>query len=338
MFSVPTIKSTTVFLALACVLALTACARPEKPEGVDQEGFGRIGDRLQARGDIAGAVNFYQRSLQQNPRDVDTRLHLLTILENQGEKDTAKVGYEEGLKYDSDNLNLLRGYGKLLLRMGQADTARSVYQKLLSHDDSDLKALNGLGVALDMLGQHDEAQKYYLKALDQSSDDVATLSNLGHSYVLAGKISEAIKLLEPVALQPKASPALRQNLAEAYALSGMDVDAERVGLKDLSVKDVKRNAEIYKSKRVALALVPKLAVNLGSFPTEPVATAHLESVKKEYAAALEGLTLAVTPEISVSGGTPKFVLYAQGFKDKAARDALCVTFKKNGLPCAVAEK
>ncbi|MDX2027633.1 MAG: tetratricopeptide repeat protein [Alphaproteobacteria bacterium] len=318
--------------ALLLLGMLAACA-PEQPGNTTADGMSRIGDQLRARGDDAGAVDFYLRGLQRAPQDVQARKALGAILEKHGDNANAVEQYREGLKYAPDDADLLRSYGRVLIRLNQPAEARDAYAHALKSDSRDIKSLNGLGVSLDMLGQHDAAQKTYKEALDSKHDDLPTLNNLAHSYVLSGAYGEAIKLLEPHARNREATPALRQNLAEAYGMAGMEADAERMARMDLTSEQVKRNLAFYRKARARLTPGASLYADLGDFATQAIADANLEQIKTTYGKELEGLTLAVVPEIKSIGSTPRFVVRATGFAKSAQMRAFCDRLQKDKALC-----
>lgn len=318
---------------LAVIGLLAACDMPTRPDGIDIEGLTQIGDKLHAQGDDSEAVDFYQRALQRKPSDAHARAALAQIYETHGMLEDAAAQYREGLALDEDDADLLRGYGRVLLKQSHADEAKDEYEKALREDSDDTKALNGLGLALDMLGNHSAAQQSYRTALEDAPDDMTVLANLGHSYVLTGAYDEAIKLLEPYAMDKNATPTLRQNLAEAYGMSGMEADAERMGRMDLSAADVQYNLAYYRKQRAKLALVPSLYADLGSFATEDMAKGRAEAVNEAFAAETAGLVVSVAPQVKSIGGTPSFTVMAAGFAKPDKLRAFCEHLKKAGFAC-----
>ena len=327
-----------VCLAMAFTVGLAACGMPEKPEGVDVQGLTHLADQLRARGDDVGAADFYQRALQRKPEDTRARIALAEILEAHGDNLNAAGQYSEALRIDPDDGNLHRDLGRIFIKLGRAEDAKREYEHALKIDSSDVKALNGLGIALDYLGNHGAAQKAYKEALDDDGNDLTTINNLGHSYVLTGAYTDAIKLLEPHLKDKGATPAMRQNLAEAYGMEGMYADAERVGRIDLTPEQVKHNLDYYHARRDQLAVAPKLYADLGSFPTEVVAEAHVEHIKATFGKHLAGLTFTTTPEVKTIGGTPIFVVRMAGFTEAKKLRDMCDKFKKEKYTCVVHDK
>lgn len=331
----PVPKNSLVFQNLTCVLllALLGACVPAQPEGAGTEGLARIAEQLHARGDDAGAADFYTRAIQRTPADAGIRKSFGQILEAHGDNANADAQYREALQIRPGDADLLRAHGRVLIKLNQPAEARDVYQQALRADPEDVKALNGLGVSLDYLGSHDAAQKIYKEALDGKPGDLATLGNLAHSYVLSGGWDEAITLLEPHLKNQGATPALRQNLAEAYGMAGMDADAERVSRMDLSPAQVRHNLAWYRSHRSHLSRAAGLYADLGNFPTEAMATAHAEDVKARFAEETEGLVVTTAPIVKAADSTPSFVVHVTGFAKAARLHAFCDTLKKETIAC-----
>lgn len=323
-------------VAVFAAVMLTGCGMPTEPDGIHEEGFTRLGEKMQEQGDDAGAVDFYQRALQRRPGDMVALKHMGAIFEAHGNVEAAADIYRQALAYAPDDVDLLNAEGRTLIRMGRADDARDIFQRAVDEDRHDVKALNGLGVALDYLGQHEDAQKQYQLALAEQPESLSTLNNIAHSYVLAGKYEDAVTLLEPHAKDKTATPALRQNLAEAYGMAGMYVDAERLARVDLKPQDVKRNMAYYKARRAKLAPEPKFAADLGAYPTREMAEAEAQKVMD--ASSDSSVKVTVDSEVDAIGGTPHFIVRATGFQNSAGVNTFCALLLKNELGCKAAKK
>ncbi|MDE2028956.1 MAG: tetratricopeptide repeat protein [Alphaproteobacteria bacterium] len=194
--------------------------------------------------------------------------------------------------------------GKFLLANGEAAQARDVYESAVTRDGDNARAWNGLGVAEEMLKHSDKAEIAYRRALDLTPGDVIATNNLAHVLIAEGKESEAVILLAPYKDDGKAPLALRQNLAKAESLQAQQAaqKAEAAG-------------EIY--------------ADLGSYPTEAMAEAHLYEAKKAAGDDAEGLHFAVVPEVKVTGGVPTFTVHVTGAKPSD----ICGIFSPLAFPC-----
>jgi Flp pilus assembly protein TadD len=325
-----------ICLAAGFDFALAACA-DEIDHGPDPDSAGanmtRLAQQLIAQGDKAGAVDFYQRALQRDPTNRTALLEYGALLEQAGNTDAAAQLYSHGLDAKPRDPELLRRYGRTLIALDKPKEAKDQYEKALDVDDDDVKALNGLGAAWDYLGDHEKAQKYFLKALTQDKDDLRTLNNLAYSYILSGHYQEAIARLEPYQKDPAATAALRQNLALAYGLAGMDLDAARIAKMDLNAAQVKANLSYYRRQRAALAVSTAPYLDLGSYATQGMAEAVIGRLEGLDLPA--GLTPVVMPEVTVPGGTPRFMLHLTGPLRDEESGTICRNIKTRDIPCVV---
>lgn len=336
------------FLLSGALALLTACGGSHQETGATgSNNLALVASQLHAKGDEAGAANFYSRAVQQSPDNTRIRQEFGEVLESQGDLNGAVLQYRAALGFPvtespqsldpkeitSDNTDLLRDYGRVLVKLGKPGEAQPVYARALQIDPDDVRLLNGLGVSLDQLNNHEAAQKVYKEALDNKANDFTTLANLGHSYVLSGAYEAAIKLLEPHLNDPSVTPALRQNLAEAYGMNGMDADAERVSRIDLTPMQVKHNLAYYRSHRAQSASGTSLFADLGHFPTEEMARVHAEEVRTNFPKETEGLTVAATPVVTTIGGTPSFTVHVTGFEKTGTLQTFCLKLKRQQISC-----
>lgn len=301
------------------------------------DGMTHLAMRLHEQGDDAGAIEFYRRALQRKPDDVKAIKGIAAILESGNYNAQAAEYYQQLVKMQPDNAENLRDYGRVLIKSGRPVDARQQYETALALDPNDVKSLNGLGVALDLIGNRAAAQEQYKKALAQKSDDLMTITNFGHSYVLSERYEEAIRLLEPHAENKQAPPALRQNLAQAYSARGMNVDAERVLKKDMTVDEARRFLNTHNARRDPTSgnCLPERpgTADLGSFGTPSLADAHASRMRAQFPVETQGLVFEVVPEVKAEGGTPDFHVRAHGFKNVGAAKAFCDEIKKKGPFC-----
>ncbi|MDD3288518.1 MAG: tetratricopeptide repeat protein [Alphaproteobacteria bacterium] len=327
---------TKLTVCFSLLLGLAACG-PDLQEyedsGSPAAGMVRLAEQMRSRGDDAGAVDFYQRALQRDPKDVVAYRGIGEILEKMGNAEAAAEKYRMALTIDPDNADLLRRYGRVLIALDMPAEAKDQYLKALDEDSDDPKALNGLGIALDYLGDHRGAQEKYKEALEEDPDNLNTLNNLAYSFIVSGSYDEAIKLLEPQLKNTAATPALRQNLALAYGLSGMDLDAERVARMDLTLAKVKSNMSYYRRKRAELTVSSEPYAELGNYATKAMAEVWLGKIKALGIPA--DIKTMVVPEVAVPGGTPRFTIHLSGCQSGDGLRELCKDLVKRDIPCLI---
>lgn len=323
------------FCLSACFLGSLAACAPDihRMEDADSPAAGIVllAQQMRSQGDEAGALNFYYRALERDPKDAVARADIAALLEKMGHPTEAAAQYEEALKLKPHNIDLRRGYGRVLIALGRPADARDQFARALEEKDDDPRALNGMGVALDQLGDHIKAQDYLRKALKKDPANLKTLNNLAFAHIQAGQPQEAIKLLEPVSREASAPAVLRQNLAYAYGLAGMDVDAERLARLDLTPAQVKNNLAFFKQKRAELGLRAPPFAELGSFPTQGMAEAQADKALAHPL--LKGKKISIVPEIKTAGGIPSFSLRVTAPAEKL--EGLCKDLGDAGFTCRV---
>jgi Flp pilus assembly protein TadD len=215
-----------LFLLVSCTTGENEASQSSHTSSqLDKNTIVRIADRMREQGDAGMAAEFYQRAINDDPKNIAAYYGLATLQSTQGATEAAERAYREALRYDAHNAEILRDYGKLLLATGNYTAAVTNYRAALAENSSDNKTRNGLGVALDQLGDHKSAQTQYQDALSHNPDDMNALNNLGMSLIMAGDYAGAIQLLAPIADSFKANDNMRQNLALAYQKAGQTMPA-----------------------------------------------------------------------------------------------------------------
>jgi predicted Zn-dependent protease len=200
---------------------------------------------------------------------------------------------------DRQMADALCAQGKALLAAGKTTDARDVYASATHRDIDNPRAWNGLGVADDLLGKRAEAEDAYQHAVDLAPGDLTALNNLAHLYLENGDPEAALRLLEPHAKDSGVTPTFKQNLA--------------VARKTAAAKEP--------------AAVESYA-DIGSFPTEGMAKAHIKEARGLLSDAGD-LTFSVAPEVKVAGGTPTFTARITG---KPPQD-ICDELNPQAIPC-----
>lgn len=325
------------FLALLPVLAACASSGGDDPSSPGAP-LAQLGKRLEEKGEIGPAIDFYRRALRADPQNFTATKGLASVLETWGDKPGAAEIYKNGVAAWPRNGDLRRDYGKLLIALDRPGEAKEQFEAALAIDSGDIKARTLLGVADDYLGEHRKAQKTYLAALEKEPGNLATINNLAYSYILSRRYDLAIKALEPHTSKPSATPAMRQNLALAYGLAGMDADAERTARIDLPPEKVADNMNYYRAKRAELKMDSAPYAELGTYATEAMAVAQIDRLKDKVGKTGGDLRPVILPEVSAPGGTPRFAVRMMGCTRPSDVSRLCDTLAKAGIPCVAKGK
>ncbi len=111
------------------------------------------------------------------------------------------------------NSDVLKEYGKTLLKNGQFETALNIFERGRSPVKADWDLLNNMGIAYDHLGNSEMALQSYEQALELRPAEPRILANMGMSYALSGDIHRANDLLSQANAHPKATAKIRENYA-----------------------------------------------------------------------------------------------------------------------------
>ncbi|MEL6494223.1 MAG: tetratricopeptide repeat protein [Cyanobacteria bacterium J06623_7] len=196
-------------------------AKPQTapPKIAQTQDYLTLGQTLERQGNHQGAVDCYQRAIQQQPQGVDGYLALGELLFKQGRIDSAVSTYLAALK-QQHHPQLYFNLGKIYQGKKQLPKAALCYQKSIQLDSQQLQACHELGEVFSQQQQWSEAVRAYRQAVALKTDFSWTYNNLGYALIQLGQWSEAISpYLQAIKLKPD-FPWSYYNLAEAYGKLG----------------------------------------------------------------------------------------------------------------------
>lgn len=200
-----------IFISTFSFLLLASCAS----QG-EKNLFIKIADESLALGNSDAAINFYDKAIADDPKNIHARSGRVEALINIGKLDMATQDINIGLKINPKCESLIYSKGKIYLLRGNVNQACKIFQSL----PKNFKALNALGTIYDAERDHKTAQEYYKKAIEINDQYADAYSNLGLSIVLSGgDMVEGIEYLERSMTLPGASQMQKNNLALAYGLN-----------------------------------------------------------------------------------------------------------------------
>jgi tetratricopeptide (TPR) repeat protein len=136
--------------------------------------------------------------------------------------------YEQALKEEPDNADLLYGRSLVHEHVSNVSSAEADLRKILAKDKDDARAMNALGYMLTVhTKRYDEARKLIERALELSPDDAAVIDSLGWVQYRQGKIQEARALLERAFSKAK-DPEIAAHLGEVLWVLGEKDQARAV--------------------------------------------------------------------------------------------------------------
>jgi tetratricopeptide (TPR) repeat protein len=179
-----------------------------------------LGGSLMGKGKADQAVVYFQKALQLNSDDVETRNDLGAALLEMGKRDEAISHFQKALQLKPDYAEARNNLGAALLQKGKVDEAIIQFLQALQLKPDYAQAHNNLGLALGRKGKVDEAGAHFQLALQISPDYAEAHYNLGGILLRKGSLDEAITHFQR-ALEIKADNADAQfSLGDALQQKG----------------------------------------------------------------------------------------------------------------------
>ncbi len=151
--------------------------------------------------DFGKAIEFFQKSIEQDPELLHAHYNLSLALIQQGRGAEANEALAEILKKDPDNTAVLQIIGYSLYVQGKGEEALEIFDRILELQKNDLNALYNRAIVLWQLNKKLEAERSFRELLALVSADNEdlypdTLFNLGKLLLEIGNQDEAVKFLE----------------------------------------------------------------------------------------------------------------------------------------------
>ena len=157
----------------------------------DVWGYYMLGLSAWKTGDRDGAVDAFQRALEQDSTHVKSHLNLTRVLIEQGKPQDALSSVEAALKIDSGSSEGYRLLGRVKDVLGDTTGAIDAYRRSLVLDDHDVWSLNNLAVVYIGQGQFEQALGPLVHAIEIDSTVAAFHNNLGLALERTGHITQA---------------------------------------------------------------------------------------------------------------------------------------------------
>jgi serine/threonine-protein kinase len=184
--------------AEACACAAVAL-RPDSAPAQNN-----LGNKLRARGDLAGAAACYKKAVELDPGYVGANTNLGDVLYNQGDRAGAAECYKKAIELNPEYANAHNGLGNVLRDQGDLAGAAACYKKAIELDPKCWPAHYNLGNVLDNQGDLAAAAARYKKAIALNPRYVAAHFNLGVVLYGEGNLAGAAECYKKVIeLDPK---------------------------------------------------------------------------------------------------------------------------------------
>jgi tetratricopeptide (TPR) repeat protein len=177
-----------------------------------------LGLALAEQGQLAEAIQHYQRALQLKPDYAAAHNNLAVALVSQGKLAEAIAHYQRALQLNPDYAEAHNNLGFALATEGMTGEAISHYQRALELKPDYADAHMNLGVALAGLG-NPEAIREYERAIQLKPDYAEAYENLGIALAERKQTAEAVQYFER-AIQ------LKPDFADAHYSLGLTLTAQ----------------------------------------------------------------------------------------------------------------
>ena len=186
------------------------------------------GKRLTELGDYAGAESAFRLVLVRRPGLAFDYGNLANVLARQGKYDEALDYFDQGLKLNPNDVEMLSNQSLALMETGRFDIAQNALTRAIELDPYYGHAHFNFGVLRYRQRKYSEATRHFSDAL--SSDPALTQAymNLGTTYAAMGKFQDAIDVWQRLErTQPDNAPLLF-NIALGWLRLGRDANASQV--------------------------------------------------------------------------------------------------------------
>lgn len=146
-------------------------------------------------GDVERGLRYAERALQEDPNYAPAWYYRGVGYHTQGKLDEADHAFREAIAIDPTYTPAYRELGAMYEEVEATDAARKVYEEGLRHDLRDPDLLNALGVLALGRGERDEAVDLLNKAKGFGEGRSDILFNLAFAYIEAGNTREAFRNL-----------------------------------------------------------------------------------------------------------------------------------------------
>ncbi|MBN1498904.1 MAG: tetratricopeptide repeat protein [Spirochaetes bacterium] len=211
--------------AVAEFSEVTASDASDKDKATAYAYLGIIEDE---KGNFNAALNFYKKALKYDKNNIFVLKSIAASYKNQGNFSEAEDYIDKAISNDSKNSDLYVMKGNILYLQKKFTDAIKAYQEAVLIKDDNPSALYNLAQSYMKTGNEVRAEEYYLRAATADNDGrISSLSysNLGGLYLKNNDYPQAAKYLErAIKLAPNDSSNY-YNLGIAYLKMGKKDDA-----------------------------------------------------------------------------------------------------------------
>jgi tetratricopeptide (TPR) repeat protein len=175
-----------------------------------------LGSLYEETGQVAKALATYQKALQKNARDVDTRVKVVQLLQIQGELAQAIKEYEALIRAAPRNPDFVFQLAEALIQRGDRDQALTHLRRLEQRSGRDEETLAALVDFYERVEEGDRAMALLQKLSQMGARDPRHLVELGERYWQQGEKEKAKRTWERILVIVGDRALARFTLGEVY--------------------------------------------------------------------------------------------------------------------------
>lgn len=186
----------------------TAAAKPEQSNtAID---LNQEANKLLEAGDLAGAIQLYEKAIATTPEDEDLHYNLGIAYAKAGQNEKAEKQYREALQLLPDYAEVHNNLGNLLLRTARLQEAEEQFNEAISDMPDYAAAHNNLGIVRQRQKRLAEATACFEKAVRYDTNYFEAHYNLATAYAIDHQPDKALpEFREALRLNPTFEPAQR---------------------------------------------------------------------------------------------------------------------------------
>ena len=177
-------------------------------------------------GNIASALNFFEKSAQLSPRHAESHYNLGLCYSRIGNIELAIEHYKTAIQLKPAHSNSMNNLGAIYFDQRKFDEAEQLYKQALDYEPNNNNAISNLGNIKLARGLPDEAIEYYKRAINtKPGEDIefntaSAYNNIGFVKIEYGYLEESIQYFDKsIEVDPNYVEAYF-NKARAYLLLG----------------------------------------------------------------------------------------------------------------------
>jgi tetratricopeptide (TPR) repeat protein len=155
------------------------------------------GSQFMAQGQYDNAINSFEDYLKHDPRNTDILNQLANAYLSKGDLKGARAAADRSLKADSEKLETKNLLGVIALQSGDANTAIQMFSQVLAQNKEFWQGYYFLALAQKELGQNDLALKNFKTASEGDQNlKVSCYQNMAEIYQNQGKTEQVQRLMQ----------------------------------------------------------------------------------------------------------------------------------------------